>query len=153
MSSAFAIGGGGVYSSEYGQVLDGNAMRFAQVINDYNPYFFLEFIPERERSGEAPYRIIDRTPAFKPNVVRYVTHEEMKHPQKVLAAIFKGDQRFHSADSILRDMELEETAARLLDLKRREEELAETEELVAFYAGGGRERKHFLRHGKHKVER
>lgn len=151
--SNISLGAAGVYSSEHGQILDANAIRFAQIINDYNPYFSLEFIPERERNGEAAYRVIDRTPAFKPNVVRYVTHEEMQQPQKVLAAIWKGDQRYHSAESILNDMDLESRAARLLELKKQEEAALENEEIVAFYIGGGRDKRHYLRHGKHKIER
>lgn len=151
--SGFSIGGAGTYSSEHGQILDGNAMRFAQIINDYNPYFSLEFIPEMQRNGEAPYRIVDRTPTFAPNVVRYVTHEEMQRPEKVLTAIWKGDQRHHSAESILNDIELEDKARRLLDLKKQEEFALEQEELMAFAVGGGRDRKHYLRIGKHKIER
>lgn len=151
--SSMMLGGAGVYSTEHGQVLDGNAMRFAQIIADYNPNFSLEFIPERDSSGEKPYRIVDSTPGFKQNVVRYITHEEMRQPQKVLAAIFKGDQRHHSAESILNDIELEERAAKLLDLKRREDEAAEHEDLVAFHLSGGIERKHYLRHNGHKIAR
>ena len=151
--TTLSLGGLGVYSSEHGQVLDSNAMRVAQILNDYNPNFSLEFIPEKDRAGEAPYRVVDRTPAFKPNVVRYITHEEMKTPQKILAAIWKGDQRHHSAESIINDMELEDRAARMLDLKRQEEAALENEEILAFYIGGGRDRRHYLRDGKHKIER
>lgn len=148
-----ALGSAGAYSSEYGQVLDSNAMRFAQIINDYNPYFHLQFIPERERSGEAPYRVVNQTPGMQPYVVRYVTHEEMKNPQKVLAAIWKGDLAHHSADSILTEMELEETAARLLQLKQQEEKALEDEEILAFHLSGGRERKHYLNYNGHKIAR
>lgn len=148
-----SLGGAGVYSTEHGQVLDGQAMRFAQIINDYDPYFMLEFIPERDRGGEAPYRVVNTNPQFPKHVVRYITHEEMKQPQKVLAAIWKGDQRHHSAESILNDMELEERAAKLLSLKRQEEAALENEEMVAFFIGGGRDRKNYLRHGSHKIER
>lgn len=148
-----ALGGAGAYSVEHGQVLDGNAMRFAQIIADYNHNFSLEFIPERDSGGEAPYRVVDSTPGLPRNVVRYVSHEEMRQPHKVLAAIFKGDLRHHSADSILSDMELEETAARLLNLKLQEEHALESEELVEFHLTGGRDKKHYLRHGGHKIAR
>ena len=151
--SSMSLGGAGVYSTEHGQVLDGNAMRFAQVIADYNPYFSLEFIPEKDSTGEKPYRIVDSTPGFAKNVVRYVTHTEMQQPHKVLAEIFKGDQRHHSADSILRDMELEDAARKLLDLKRQEEAALEHEDMIVFNLTGGRDRKHFLRHGNQTIAR
>lgn len=148
-----SLGGAGVYSTEHGQVLDGNAMRFAEIIADYNPYFSLEFIPERDSTGEKPYRIVDRTPKYPVNVVRYVTHAEMLQPHKVLADIFKGDQRFHSAGSILNDMELEDKARRLLDFKRQEEAALEAEDLLVFNLTGGRDRKHSIRHGGRTIER
>ena len=151
--STMSLGGAGVYSTEHGQVLDGNAMRFAQIINDYDPYFRLEFIPERDRNGEAPYRVVNTNPQFPQYVVRYISHEEMQHPHKVLAAIWKGDLNKHSADSILTEMELEESAARLLQLKQQEESALEAEELVEFYARGGRDRKHYLNFNGHKIER
>ena len=148
-----SLGGAGAYSAEHGQVLDGNAMRFAQVVADYNHNFRLEFIPERERNGEAPYRIVDTTPGLPQNVVRYVSHEQMQQPQKVLAEIFKGDLRHHSANSILTDMELEDAAARLMNLKLQEEKALESEELVAFYLEGGKDGKHYLNYNGHKIER
>lgn len=151
--TSLALGNSDTYSSEHGQVLDGNAARFAEIINDYNPYFELQFIPERHRTSEAPYRIIDTTPSFRTNVVRYVTHEEMQQPQKVLAAIWKGDQRHHSADSILNDMELEDRAARLLNLKRQAEAAEEHEEMLAYYIGGGRDKRHYMRLGNKIIER
>lgn len=151
--SSMSLGSAGVYSTEHGQVLDGNAMRFAQILNDYDPHFQLEFIPERDRGGEAPYRVVNTNPRFPRYVVRYITHAEMETPQKVLAAIWKGDLKHHSAESIMAEIELEEIAARMLQLKRQEEDALETEEMVAFFAGGGRDRKHFLRHGRHKIER
>ena len=154
MSGSLALGSGGAYSTEYGQVLDGNAMRFAQILNDYDPYFVLEFIPERDRGGEAPYRVINTRPNLpQGTVVRYITHEEMQRPQKVLAAIWSGDAGKRDANTILSEMELEEHAARLLDLKRQEEHARESEEMVAFYLSGGREKKHYLRHGAHKIAR
>ena len=151
--SGLALGSAGVYSPEYGQVLDGNAMRFAQILADYNPYFQLEFIPERERGGEAPYRVVNRTPGIPQTVVRYITHEEMSAPQKVLAAIWAGDAGRRDANDILLEMELEETAARMLQLKQQEEKALEAEELVAFYVSGGRDRKHYLNFNGHKIER
>lgn len=151
--SGLALGSAGVYSPEHGQVLDGNAMRLAQILADYNPYFQLEFIPERDRSGEAPYRVVNTTPGIPMTVVRYITHEEMSTPHKVLAAIWAGDAGRRDANDILLEMELEETAARMLQLKQQEEKALEAEELVAFYVSGGRDRKHYLNFNGHKIER
>ena len=151
--SGLALGSAGVYSPEHGQVLDGNAMRLAQILADYNEYFQLEFIPERDRSGEAPYRVVNTTPGIPKTVVRYITHEEMSTPHKVLAAIWAGDAGRRDANDILLEMELEETAARMLQLKQQEEKALEAEELVAFYISGGRDRRHYLRFGEHRIVR
>lgn len=151
--SGLALGSAGIYSTEHGEVLDGNAMRVAQILNDYDPTFHLEFIPERDRAGEAPYRVVTNSPRFGKSVVRYITAAEMQRPQDILVAIWKGDQRFHSADSILRDMELQDKAARLLQLKRQEEQALEAEEIVAFHLSGGREGKHYLKYNGIKIER
>lgn len=151
--SELSLGSAGVYSPEHGQVLDGNAMRFAQILNDYNPYFMVEFIPERDRDGEAPYRVVNTTPGIPKTVVRYITHEEMKTPQKVLAAIWAGDAGKRDANDILFEMELEDRAARLLDLKRQEEHRLETEEMIAFHISGGRDRKNYLRFNGQTIER
>lgn len=153
MTASLALGSAGAYSPEYGQVLDGNAMRFAQILNDYNPWFVLEFIPERDRGGEAPYRVVNTTPSLPRTVVRYITHEEMSAPQKVLAAIWAGDAGKRDAGDILLEMELEEAAARMLELKKREEHALESEEMVAFYLSGGRDGRHYLRHHGHLIER
>ena len=151
--SGLALGSAGVYSPEHGQVLDGNAMRLAQILADYNEHFRLEFIPERDRSGEAPYRVVNTTPGIPMTVVRYITHEEMSTPHKVLAAIWAGDAGRRDANDILLEMELEETAARMLQLKQQEEKALEAEELVAFYISGGRDRRHYLRFGEHRIVR
>ena len=151
--SGLALGSAGVYSPEHGQVLDGNAMRLAQILADYNEHFRLEFIPERDRSGEAPYRVVNTTPGIPMTVVRYITHEEMSAPHKVLAAIWAGDAGRRDANDILLEMELEETAARMLQLKQQEEKALEAEELVAFYISGGRDRKHYLNFNGHRIVR
>lgn len=154
MSATLSLRGQGVYSSEYGQVLEEPVMHLAQVLRDYNHYFELQFIPERDRTfGDKPYRIVDNTPGLKANIVRYITVEEMRNPAKVLADIFRGDLRHHSPDEILQSMDLEDRAARLLQLKQREEQALEDEELVAFYLAGGRDGRHYLRYGQHKIER
>lgn len=153
LSSSFALSGGGVYSQEHGQALDGGAMRLAEVLHDYNPYFELQFIPERDRTGEAPYRVVNNTPGIARHVVRYVTGPEMSVPHKVLAEIFKGDLSKHSMDSILDEIELEERAAKLMQLKAQKDRAEEDEELLAFHISGGREKKHYLRYNGQTIER
>src|SRR5690606_29973784 len=139
--SGFALRNGDVYSVEYGQVLESHVRRFAEILHDYNPNFELQFIPANQADPYSkPYRIIYRTPGLPMSVVRYVSHEEMKEPHRVLAAIWKGDLRYHTADEIFTEMELEERAKKLMDLKAQEERAQEDEELLAFYLSGGRDR-------------
>lgn len=148
------LGGGGVYSTEHGQILDGNAMRLAEVLHDYNHYFSLEYIPSKDQEfGDRPYRIVDSTPGMRQNVVRYVTHAEMLNPEKVIADIWRGDLRKHSPHAIISDMEFEEEAARVLKLKEQEEQAAEMEDRIVFNLTGGRDHKHYLRSGGQTISR
>lgn len=152
--NSLQLRGQGVYSAEHGQVLEEPVMHLAQILRDYNQYFELQFIPERDRAaGDKPYRIVDNSPSSKAYIVRYITVEEMRQPAKVLADIFRGDLRFHTSAEILRDMDLEDRAAKLLQLKQREEQALEDEDIVAFHLAGGRDGRHYLRYGEHKIER
>lgn len=154
MSNHFAMSGGGVYSVEHGQVLDAHVMRFAEVLHDYNEYFELQFVPANaEDALSKPYRVVDNTPGIARNVVRYMTHQEMHQPAQVLAEIWKGDLRYHSAATILSDMEIEESARKLMDLKKQEEKAQEDEDLVAFYLEGGKDGRHYLNYNGHKIAR
>ena len=150
----FAMSGGGVYSVEHGQVLDSHVMRFAEILHDYNSNFELQFIPANaEDAINKPYRVVDNTPGVPRSVVRYMTHQEMYNPSKVLAEIWEGDFRYHSPDAIIDKLELEEKARKLMDLKKQEEKALEDEEILAFYMAGGREGKHYLNYNGEKIAR
>jgi hypothetical protein len=151
--SGLALPGGGHYSAEHGQALDGGAQRLAEILHDYNSNFEMQFIPERARTHEDPYRIVDNTPGLPQSIVRYITVEDMKQPHKVLAEIFQGDLRYHTVYSILEAQELEETAAKLFDLKRQSDKADEDADLLAFQISGGSDRKHYIRHGGQTLER
>ena len=155
MSSQFALSGGGVYSAEHGQILEAPVMRLAEILKDYNQYFELQFIPANTAASSdgKPFRVVDNTPGSPRYVVRYITEQEMRNPQQVLADIWAGDLRYHSPDAILDDMDLKDRAARLMQLKRDEETAAENEEILAFYLSGGRDGRHYLNYNGHKIGR
>ena len=132
-------------------------IRFAQILQDFKPTYSLVYIPVKDRSTpeeqQKPWAIIDKPENMQEHVVRFLSEEEMKEPHKIIAWLFDGDVVRHGADNILRRIEAEENAKKLLELKRREDELEDRIEFGAFIATGGRDKKHTFTHNGRKFER
>ena len=77
----------------------------------------------------------------------------MKQPHKVLAWLFDGDIVRHGAENVLKRIEAEENAKKLLDFKRQEEELEDRIDYADFLFTGGRDKKHTISHNGKKFER
>lgn len=142
-----------VWESSRGEFVSSAHQRLAEVLHDYNPVLSLAYIPAHDRSAgdTKPFAIIEDRPGFEPVIIRYLTEEQLRDPKAVLAWVFEGDLARHGgARGLLRRMELEDRAARLLTLKRREDELADQREFSCFVLTGGREHKNYYRLGKDK---
>lgn len=140
-----------VWSSELGEFISEDHRRLAEVLHDYYPgRYSLSYLPARDRTTieehNAPFMIAERQGgAWQP--VRYLSEDEMKKPAHVLAWIFEGDLTKHKPGDVLARIEAREAAQRLMELKRREDELADMREKAAFLVSGGREKKHTVRLG------
>ena len=77
----------------------------------------------------------------------------MKNPHKIIAWLFEGDVVSHGAENVLRRIEAEENAKKLMDLKRQEDELEDRIEYGAFLMSGGRNKLHTVKHDGKKFER
>jgi hypothetical protein len=159
MTTLFNSGSANIYSSELGEFVREDHAHFAQILRDFKDTYSLEYIPLRERKTledrAKPWRIIDSPRNGKPPyIVRYLSEEDMREPHKVLAWLFAGDIVRHGQDAVLARIEAEETAKQLMEYKRQQEELEDRIEKIAFFATGGRDKKHTIRLGNgEKVER
>lgn len=137
-----------IYSHEYGGFLPSKAARLQEILQDYNPYISLVFIPPKERSAEDthPYALLDSSPWRAPYIIRHITETEIEDPAKILAWLFEGDLSKHSAVSIMQRQQIAEQAAQLVDLKRQEDARLERQDLAAALLVGGRDHKNYYRH-------
>ena len=132
-------------------------MHLAQVLKDLKPTYNLVYVPVKDRTTpeekQKPWAILDRPDNLPEYVVRYISEEEMKQPHKVLAWLFDGDIVRHGAENVLKRIEAEENAKKLLDFKRQEEELEDRIDYADFLFTGGRDKKHLITHNGKKFER
>jgi len=146
-----------VFNSELGEFVRDDHRRMAEVLQDLKPTYSLVYIPVKDRTTpedhQKPWAILDTPPNMPDYIVRYLSEEEMKEPHKIIAWLFDGDIVRHGADNVLKRIEAEENAKKLMDLKRKEDELEDIIELGEFMMSGGREKKHTFTHNGKKFER
>lgn len=144
-----------VWNSELRQFISEDHRRLAEVLHDYKPTFSLVFIPQADRQvGEQfPFAILDSPLGKEPYIVRYLTDAQMRRPAEVLAWCFEGDIIRHRPMDVLARIEAKENAEKLLDLKRRDDELQDRIEFGAFMFSGGRDKLHTIKHDGKKFER
>ena len=135
------------YSSEHGEFLSSNASRLQEILQDYNPYIELVFIPTALRDGqEAPFALRDTSPWHAPYIIRHMSAAEVERPGEILAWLFKSDLSKHSALDILTKDRLEREAEELVKRKRDHDVALERQELAAALVTGGRDKKNVYRH-------
>jgi hypothetical protein len=146
-----------VYNPDLGEFVREDHMHLAQVLKDLKPTYNLVYIPVKDRTTpeekQKPWAILDWPDNLPEYVVRYLSEEEMKQPHKVLAWLFDGDVVRHGAENVLKRIEAEENAKKLLDFKRQEEELEDRIDYADFLFTGGRDKKHTISHNGKKFER
>lgn len=136
------------YSTEFGAFLPSKAARLQEILQDYNPYISLVFIPPSQRTDTDthPFAMLDSSPWREPYIIRHISEDEIERPETLLAWLFEGDLAKHSVVSIMQRQRIAEDAAKLLDLKRQEDDRLERQELAAALVSGGRDKKHFFKH-------
>ena len=139
-----------VYSPERGDFVSQKHMDLATVLHDYDSNFQLVYIPEHQRTDLAikPFAIQHvGTETTTPHIIRYLDEHELNEPHKILAWLRMGDLRYNSPAEIIERIETEEKFEQLLKLKRKEEEAEDRLEELAYISVGGKDRKHYYRHG------
>lgn len=154
METSFATSGQ-VWNSERGEFISTEHQAFAGILKDYNPCLSLVYIPMNDRGDrdQFPFAILEDAPGKEPYIVRYMTEEQMLHPEDVLTWLFEGDLRRHRPGDILTRIELREKAQELLKLKKREEELEDIADRGVFAATGGRDKLHTFKIGDTTIRR
>ncbi len=146
-----------VFNSDLGEFVREDHVHFAQILKDLKPTYNLVYIPVKDRTTpeekQKPWAILDKPDNMPEYIVRYMSEQEMKEPHKIIAWLFEGDVVRHGADNILKRIEAEENAKKLMELKRQEDELEDRIEFGAFIMSGGRDKLHTVRHDGKKFER
>jgi hypothetical protein len=146
-----------VYNSELGEFVSDDHVRLAQVLKDLKPTYSLVYIPVKNRTTPEeklkPWAIMDKPDNLPEYAVRFLSDEDMKTPHKIIAWLFDGDVVRHGADNVLKRIEAEENAKKLMEFKRQEDELEDRIEYGAFLISGGRNKLHTVKHNGKKFER
>ena len=123
-----------VWNSELGCFVSDSHVQLAGVLHDYNPSFSLVFIPPKDRDATdtKPWAILDSSPGVKPYIMRYLSDEEMKDTNAVLAWIFEGDLSKNRPADVFDKIQARERAEEILKLKAREEQLEDAQEFAEF---------------------
>lgn len=146
-----------VYNPDLGEFVREDHVHFAQILKDLKPTYKLVYVPVKDRTTpeekQRPWAILDKPDNLPEYVVRYMSEEDMKAPHKIIAWLFEGDVVRHGADNVLKRIEAEENAKKLLNLKRQEDELEDRIDYGAFLMSGGRNKLHTVKHNGKKFER
>lgn len=147
MTVLFNAPGVQTYDSALGEFINDDHVRLARVISDYKPTWSLEYVPRKDRDAtdSKPWRIVERDPRFGLHVLRYLSDEEMKRPNEVLAWLFAGDQDKHDRRDIIARFDLEDRAARLLEMQKDLDEREDLKDKMMFLASGGRNHLHSMK--------
>lgn len=147
--NTFSAGEAKIYDSTVSDFISRKHQRFAEVLADYNESLSLEFVPSmaRDEDDTKPFRIVENTPERGRQVVKYLTERELDDPEAILLWIWEGDFRKHSPDAIFNRLEAKRLASEILKQKQEDDEREERVDLLANLVSGGRDRKHFFRHG------
>jgi hypothetical protein len=146
-----------VWNSDFNEFISDDHIHMAEVLQDLKPSYSLVYIPENQRTDEEekkkPWAIIDKPDNLPEYVVRFLSDQDMKEPYKIIAWLFDGDVVRHGAENILRRIESEDNAKKLLESKKEIEDMEDRIDHVEFLASGGRNKLHTVTHNGKKFER
>lgn len=118
-----------IYSEEAKCFVSSNMQRLGEILQDYDPYLTLRWIPPNLRTSEdsLPYCIVHEISGQKPYVVKYFS--ELDNPQDILAQIFAGDNK---NGSVLDKLEAQNAAQYAFELKERMDAAEESADMFHF---------------------
>lgn len=106
--------------------VDENYARLAELVQNYDPYLELRWIPpeHRTKDDKKPYVIID-TRIEKPVLFA----DELEQPHEILARVMEADNKY---GNVLDRLELRNTALEMFRLQEHNEKLAEASDKALF---------------------
>lgn len=117
-----------ILATEEGRFVSQKWMFLAEMLQDYNPSLELRWIPPEKRGVEdrdKPYMVVHKDKQGQYYTVLYAS--ELDSPEEIMTRIINSDMKH---GNVLDRMEVRNQVAKLFQLRQREEELAEQEELA-----------------------
>lgn len=146
-----------IWNSDLNEFVSDDHVHMADVLQDLKPTYSLVYIPKNQRVDEQekkkPWAIVDKPENLPEYVVRFLSDEDMKDPYKIIAWLFDGDVVRHGAENILKRIEAEDNAKKLLESKKEIDDMEDRIDHIEFLASGGRDKKHTITHNGKKFER
>lgn len=120
-----------IYNAESGTFVSSKLQRLAEIIQDYDPYLELRWIPndKRNSSDTLPYCVVDTRLGSAAYPIFYFG--ETTPPEEVLAKIFQGD---NSKNDVLSKVDAHNAAVEAFQLKERLDEMEEMHDQFHFLA-------------------
>jgi len=145
------------WDSDLNEFVSDDHVHMADVLQGLKPTYSLVYIPENQRTTPEeklkPWAIVDKPDNLPEYVVRFLSDQDMKDPYKIIAWLFDGDVVRHGPENILKRIESEENAKKLLASKKEIDDMEDRIDHVQFLASGGRDKKHTINHNGKKFER
>lgn len=118
-----------IYSEEAQCFVSSKLQRLGEILQDYDPYLTLRWIPVNARSSEdsLPYCVVHESPGAKSYVVKYFG--ELDEPEDILAQIFSGD---NNKGNVLNKLEAKNAAAEAFRLKEQMDAELEAADMFHF---------------------
>lgn len=116
-----------IIATESGHFVSQKWMFLAEMLQDYNHNLELRWIPTSERNPEdrdKPYVIVSKDKQGRDYIVMFAS--ELDQPEEVMAKVFQADMKH---GDVLSRMEARNTANKLFEYRKQEEELEEKREL------------------------
>lgn len=109
-----------------------NFARLAEIIQDFDSYLELVYIPPAQRTDPQDharaYAIVDNNPRFKRHVIMYAPHDV--DPQKLLAALWNSNS---DKNDVLGYIDAEEAARKAFEMKKQVEEDEAKQDMVRWW--------------------
>lgn len=120
-----------VYSQEAGSFVSSKLQRLAEILQDYDEFLELRWIPPAARTDvdiSRPYCVVHSPPDKKSYVVMYFN--ESDDPENILAQIFAGDN--WKSGNVLKRLEAQDAAVKAFELKSQIEADLESADMAHF---------------------
>lgn len=117
--------------TEQGYFVSDKMLRLHEIIQDFDPYLHLEWIPPDKRAAQdgPPYRLVHAPPASQAYVVMHLTELDANNPENILARLFAGDSW---NKDVVKTMDAKNAAHKAFNLKEQQDAMEERHDMAHF---------------------